>query len=278
MTTKISFILALLTSCFSSWSQGVGINENGSNPNPSAILDIESTNKGLLPPRMTSAQMNAIPNPAIGLIVFCTDCSPASLHQFVGSSWSSLSSNAPQQTISANCTANGFTGSFVAGTTVSNSHFSVTLTNNSFSSASFAVGPSDLVLSGANAGISVSNVSLTPGGTAITTVNIGAGQSVVLYYNLSGSPTSSGTLTGTWAKISLSCSSSTLVTSLSSQVTAGYCSAATVNGFFASTFAMQTTNTFVIAITNNGSTALNLVAPTAANLGLIYSGTASPAF
>lgn len=227
---------------------------------------------------MTSTQMNAIPNPAIGLIVFCTDCTPASLHQFVGSSWSSLSNSASPQTISANCTANGFAGSFVAGTTLTGAHFSVTLTNSSFSSASFAVNISDLVLSGANAGISVNNVSLTPGGTGISTVNIGAGQSVILYYNLTGSPNVSGSLTGTWTKITVTCYSSTSVSSLSSQVATTYCTSATVNGFFASTFAMQTTNTFVIAITNTGSTSLNLVAPTAANLGLSYSGTTSPVF
>jgi hypothetical protein len=39
-------------------------------PNPSAKLDVTSTNSGLLPPRMTSAQRNAIVNPSPGLIIF----------------------------------------------------------------------------------------------------------------------------------------------------------------------------------------------------------------
>lgn len=41
--------------------------------NLSAVLDVESTTKGFLPPRMTSAQRTAISTPAIGLIVYQTD-------------------------------------------------------------------------------------------------------------------------------------------------------------------------------------------------------------
>jgi uncharacterized protein (TIGR02145 family) len=40
----------------------------------SALLDLTSTSKGFLPPRMTSEQMNAISNPADGLMIFCSDC------------------------------------------------------------------------------------------------------------------------------------------------------------------------------------------------------------
>lgn len=40
---------------------------------PSAILNLASTTKGFLPPRMTSAQRTAISTPAVGLIVYQTD-------------------------------------------------------------------------------------------------------------------------------------------------------------------------------------------------------------
>lgn len=43
------------------------------NPNTSAILDIQSTTKGILTSRMTQAQRNAILNPAVGLLIFQTD-------------------------------------------------------------------------------------------------------------------------------------------------------------------------------------------------------------
>jgi hypothetical protein len=40
---------------------------------PSAQLELDSTTKGFLPPRMTNAQRVAIASPAVGLIVYCTD-------------------------------------------------------------------------------------------------------------------------------------------------------------------------------------------------------------
>ena len=43
-------------------------------PDTSAALDITSTTKGLLIPRMTSAQRDAITSPTQGLIIFCSDC------------------------------------------------------------------------------------------------------------------------------------------------------------------------------------------------------------
>ena len=48
----------------------VGIGVSTANVNPSAQLDVSSTNKGLLPPRMTTVQRNAIANPAAGLLIY----------------------------------------------------------------------------------------------------------------------------------------------------------------------------------------------------------------
>ena len=54
-------------------AQNVAINNDGSQPDAAAMLDIKSSSKGLLLPRMTQAQRTAI-NPAPqGLIVFQTD-------------------------------------------------------------------------------------------------------------------------------------------------------------------------------------------------------------
>ena len=55
-----------------SYSQ-VGINTDGSDPDESAILDVKSTTLGLLIPRMTEAEKNAITLPATGLLVFQTN-------------------------------------------------------------------------------------------------------------------------------------------------------------------------------------------------------------
>jgi hypothetical protein len=52
----------------------VGVNTDGTSPHNSAMLDVKSDNSGFLPPRMTIVQRDAIPAPAEGLMVFCTDC------------------------------------------------------------------------------------------------------------------------------------------------------------------------------------------------------------
>lgn len=67
----ISFMLTLGT--FFSFSQGVGINTDESDADPSAILDVKSTTQGMLVPRMTVEQAFAISTPAEGLLVFGTD-------------------------------------------------------------------------------------------------------------------------------------------------------------------------------------------------------------
>lgn len=50
----------------------VGINTDGSAADNSAALDVKSTTKGFLVPRMTQAEIGAIASPADGLLVFCT--------------------------------------------------------------------------------------------------------------------------------------------------------------------------------------------------------------
>ena len=57
----------------SNFQTPVSINEDGSSPNSSAILDVQSTAKGMLVPRLTTVQRKAIVSPAAGLLVFDTD-------------------------------------------------------------------------------------------------------------------------------------------------------------------------------------------------------------
>ncbi len=70
---SLSIIILLIVGINSSYSQNVAINEDGSSPDNSAMLDISSTDKGLLIPRMTEAQKNAIVQPATGLLIYQTD-------------------------------------------------------------------------------------------------------------------------------------------------------------------------------------------------------------
>lgn len=54
-------------------AQSVAVNTTGSSAHSSAILDVASTTKGFLAPRMGTALRTSIPSPANGLLVFDTD-------------------------------------------------------------------------------------------------------------------------------------------------------------------------------------------------------------
>ncbi len=73
-------------------AQNVAINETGALPHASAMLDVQSTSKGLLVPRMTAAQKSAIAAPATGLMVFQTD-GVAGYYYFNGAAWTQLGAN-----------------------------------------------------------------------------------------------------------------------------------------------------------------------------------------
>lgn len=73
-------------------AQNVSINRDGALPHSSAILDITATDAGLLIPRMTEAQMNAITSPATGLMIYQTNNSTGfKFHDGIG--WSPVSSS-----------------------------------------------------------------------------------------------------------------------------------------------------------------------------------------
>jgi uncharacterized protein (TIGR02145 family) len=67
----------------------VKINNDGSNPDPSSMLDVKSTTKGVLIPRMTASQRTAIASPANGLLVMQTD-GAAGAYYFSGTAWTYL--------------------------------------------------------------------------------------------------------------------------------------------------------------------------------------------
>jgi len=90
-TSKKSFLgIVLIALNFNILAQ-VGIGT--SNPHASAALEIQSTSKGFLFPRMTKAERDAINNPATGLTIYCTDCSTSGegvLQVYNASNWEDL--------------------------------------------------------------------------------------------------------------------------------------------------------------------------------------------
>ena len=193
---KILLFSLLFVSTISFSQVGIGTTA----PNSSAALDVTSRTKGLLPPRLTEGEMNTIATPANGLIVFCTDCTPTGIYTYNSPSWSALG-GATAATVSATCT--GFVGNYCSAT-LSGTTYVVTMKNNDFSAKQVTPSTADLTLSGLT-GVTVASVSPIPVQTII------AGASLVITYTISGTPAAAGTLTGTWAKQGLTCSSTVAV-------------------------------------------------------------------
>lgn len=85
---KKLFTLLLLPTAFTMFSQ-VGINTTS--PDASSMLDITSTDKGMLVPRMTAAQRTVIATPATSLLVYQTDVATGFWY-YNGTAWVNLNS------------------------------------------------------------------------------------------------------------------------------------------------------------------------------------------
>ena len=88
---KKSIILLILFLPLLAYSQAVGVNNTGATPDPSSILDIASSDKGVLVPRLLSTERNAISNAAEGLLVYDTD--ESSFYYYTNSAWKEIAGN-----------------------------------------------------------------------------------------------------------------------------------------------------------------------------------------
>jgi hypothetical protein len=82
---RISLFLLLLFFSINLFSQNVGINDTGDDPHPSAMLDVKSSNKGVLVPRVDCEDKENIEAPAQGLLVF--DTCDSLFYYYSGSLW-----------------------------------------------------------------------------------------------------------------------------------------------------------------------------------------------
>lgn len=90
-TIVLAIALGVITT--TAKAQSVAINGTGANPDASSILDLSSTSKGMLVPRLTLIQRNGILNPATGLLIYQTD-NAAGFYYFNGLIWVPVSSTA----------------------------------------------------------------------------------------------------------------------------------------------------------------------------------------
>ncbi len=178
MYTKFISFLLLMSCCYN--QAQIVSKKVGDNPTiilPSVALEVASTTKGFLPPRMTNTQKNAIIDPAEGLIVYCTDCNPKTIYQYNGTNWDSLCLLPPAALASLDCAGATSNGILIQGTAAS--------------------GVSSVVsYSGGNGGTYTAQSISSTGVTGLTatlaagTLANGAG---TLTYSITGTPASNGT-------------------------------------------------------------------------------------
>lgn len=102
------YILLSFVCCFRVCAQ-VGIGTV--NPDPSSVLDISSSSQGILMPRLTEIQKNAIVSPAIGLMIFNLDSN--CFQYYKGTSWSDCLGEVKKNTL--DCTSITTNGVYVIG-------------------------------------------------------------------------------------------------------------------------------------------------------------------
>ena len=98
MKRSILLFALLCATTFTQAQIGIGT----SSPNAASQLEVSSTSKGFLPPRMTAAQRNAISTPVAGLMVWCNDCgSNGEIQIYNGTEWVNFIGGARQLTATA---------------------------------------------------------------------------------------------------------------------------------------------------------------------------------
>jgi hypothetical protein len=87
MKRAVKLIIALVFMCNAQAQVGIGT----TTPVSSALLDVTSTTKGFLLPRMTAVQRDSIVGPVAGLMIYCTNCTAnGEVQVYNGNSWRNM--------------------------------------------------------------------------------------------------------------------------------------------------------------------------------------------
>ena len=99
---KFLHLSFILLSFIAHSQQNVSISDVPSTPNPTSVLDVSSTSKGMLIPRMTTLQRNAIVSPANGLLVYDINVNCIMFYSSTTAAWNSLCTSANLTNLVAN--------------------------------------------------------------------------------------------------------------------------------------------------------------------------------
>ena len=173
MTTKKLIIAALLLVSMGSFAQ-VGIGTT--TPNASAMLDVQSTTKGLLLPRLTTTQRDAIATPAAGLQIYntTTNC----INFYNGTGWYETCGVPPSPTSGGSAVVSAYNcntasaGTMTTGTAVSGVTQTITATVTTVGTYSISTTANGVTFAGSGtfAGTGAQNIVLTATGTPTSAV------------------------------------------------------------------------------------------------------------
>ncbi|NQY31107.1 MAG: hypothetical protein HRT69_16780 [Flavobacteriaceae bacterium] len=121
--------LLLVVSYLTSAQVGIGT----TTPDASAAIEISSTTAGMLIPRMTETQKNAIGSPATGLLIYQTNNTP-DFYYYNGTIWTTFGGADNDWTVVGNDMYNANTGNVGVGNTTPSAKFHITGTTTPSSS------------------------------------------------------------------------------------------------------------------------------------------------
>lgn len=193
---KKSYVLlpALLLAAGLGHAQGVRVGTAGT-PDASAVLDVSAdpaNPKGLLPPRLTQAERNAIAAPAAGLVVYQTDATPG-FYYYTGTAWTALGATGPAGPVGPQGPT-GTTGPTGAtGPTGPQGIIAVT----GFSGAinTVAANSSSYVFAGPTATVTITSSTQKLVASAVAPLGLTAGGPVRVLMGVCYQPTAGGTIT-----------------------------------------------------------------------------------
>jgi len=146
----------------------------------SAVLELQSTSQGLLPPRMTTTQRDAIANPATGLTIYNTTVNCIQVYKGAANGgWFDFCSTGGSTLSFTNCSSPTVTGTVAIGSSASATVILDYLNNTGQTAGAFLSGTAN-------------GLTLTAPGGAMTTLAAGSSN---ITLTLTGTPVASGATT-----------------------------------------------------------------------------------